>query len=179
MVRHDRADPDFSITAIHGIDRVRFVARSDYDELRFRYREHPSRGPGVTDALLDARLASGATAALSFCPLGGAVLERLAVHAEGHTFLLHIPMWNGFDAPGRLQHVRDGRLVADLPGDTAGEAAEFELGGFYGEHLAFFEALAAGRPPEPGLGASRQSVEVAEAMRARAGDYRRGGARPA
>lgn len=166
MVRHDRNDPDFSITAIHGIDLVRFLARTDYDEASFRYRAHPSRGPGVADMLIDARLASGATASLGFSPVGGAVLERLVVHAEGHTFLLRIPMWNGFDAPGRLEHLASGSLAEDRPG---GDAAEFELGGFYGEYLAFFEAIEAGRAPEPGLVASRQSVEVAEALRARKG----------
>jgi myo-inositol 2-dehydrogenase/D-chiro-inositol 1-dehydrogenase len=171
MARHDRNDPDFSITAIHGIDLVRSLARADYDEIAFRYRAHPGRGPGVADALLDATLASGATASLGFFPVAGAVLERVTVHAEGHTFLLRIPMWNGFDAPGRLEHLRDGALVEDVPG---GEATEFELGGFYGEYEAFFGALAAGRPPEPDLAASRQSVEVAEAMRARRGGYRRG-----
>jgi myo-inositol 2-dehydrogenase / D-chiro-inositol 1-dehydrogenase len=173
MTRHGRDDPDFSTTAIHGVDLVRFLARADYDEVGFRYRAHPSRGPGVADLLLDARLASGATASLGFFPQGGAVLERVTVHAEGHTFLLRIPMWNGFDAPGRLEHLDAGALVESAAG---GDAAEFELGGFYGEYLAFFEALEAGRPPEPGLFATRQSVEVAEAMRGRAGAYRRGGA---
>ena len=45
MTRVDRRDPDFSVTAIHGIDAVRFLARSDYAHVRFRYQEHPTSGP--------------------------------------------------------------------------------------------------------------------------------------
>ena len=38
MVRVDRRDPDFSTTAIHGIDAVRYLAGSDYASGRFRYQ---------------------------------------------------------------------------------------------------------------------------------------------
>jgi hypothetical protein len=37
--------------------------------------------------------------------------------------------------------------------------------------LAFFEAIEAGRAPEPGLVASRRSVEIAEALGARKSGY--------
>jgi len=37
MTRVDRRDPDFSITAIHGLDAVRYLAGADYAEARFRY----------------------------------------------------------------------------------------------------------------------------------------------
>jgi hypothetical protein len=65
------------------------------------------------------------------------------------------------------RHFEGGRLVEDLGGDQIGDGtALFELGGFYRETAAFLDAVEAGRAPSPGLRDSRQSVEVAEHVRA-------------
>jgi hypothetical protein len=67
----------------------------------------------------------------------------------------------------------DGRLADEVDGDRCGDGtALFELGGFYRETAAFLDALAAGRPPSPGLRESRQSVEIAERIRERRDEYR-------
>ena len=100
MTRVGRRDPDFSTTAIHGIDAVRYLAGSDYAEIRFRYQALPGAGPGVANIFLDAVMASGASAHLAFCPVAGVVVERAAVHGRDHTFYAQVPMWDGFDAPG-------------------------------------------------------------------------------
>jgi predicted dehydrogenase len=168
MTRVDRRDPDFSTTAIHGLDAVRFLGGADYAEAHFRYHEQPALGPGVAHMFVDAVLTSGATAHLAFCPTAGAVVERATVHAGGHTFFLRIPMWGPLDSPGHLQHVDRGQVVADLAGDRLGGAADAcVLGGFYGEYEAFLADLAAGRTPSPSLRESRQSVEIAECLRRR------------
>ena len=54
MTRVERRDPDFSTTAIHGLDAVRYLAGCDYAQARFRYRELPDLGPGVASILVDA-----------------------------------------------------------------------------------------------------------------------------
>jgi hypothetical protein len=127
----------------------------------------------VANILVDAVMASGATAHLAFCPVAGVLVERATAHARGHTFSLHVPMWSGVDSPGRLWHFAGGTLAADLTGDDVGDGtALFELGGFYRETIAFLDALAAGRVPSPSLCESRQSVEIAERIRHRAGEYR-------
>ena len=168
LTRVDRRDPDFSTTAIHGIDVVRYLAGADYAHARFLYREMPELGSGVANTFVDATMTSGATAHLAFCPVAGVVVERAVVHARGHSFYLHVPMWGGADSPGRLQHFEGGRLVEDLDGATVGDGtALFELGGFYRETAAFLDALEAGRAPSPGLRDTRQSVEVAAHIRAR------------
>jgi myo-inositol 2-dehydrogenase / D-chiro-inositol 1-dehydrogenase len=173
MTRVERRDPDFSTTAIHGLDAVRYLAGCDYAEARFRYREIPELGAGVANILVDAVMTSGATAHLAFCPVAGVVVERAGVHAHGHTLFLHVPMWNGVDSPGRLWHFEGGRLVAELGGDRVGDGtALFELGGFYRETVAFLDAVTAGRTPTPSLRESRQSVEIAECLRARRETYR-------
>jgi hypothetical protein len=96
------------------------------------------------------------------------MVERATAHAHGHTLSLHVPMWSGIDAPGRLWHFAGGKLVADLTGDRTGDGtALFELGGFYRETVAFLDAVEAGRSPSPSLRESRQSVAIAEHVRAR------------
>jgi myo-inositol 2-dehydrogenase/D-chiro-inositol 1-dehydrogenase len=172
MTRVERRDPDFSTTAIHGLDAVRYLAGCDYAEARFRYRELPELGPGVADILVDAVMASGATAHLAFCPVAGVVVERATAHAHGQTLFLQVPMWSGIDSPGRLWHFVDGRLAADLGGDRLGDGtALFELGGFYRETAAFLDDLASGRAPSPSLRESRQSVEIAQHVRERRQEF--------
>jgi myo-inositol 2-dehydrogenase/D-chiro-inositol 1-dehydrogenase len=170
MVRVARRDPDFSTTAIHGVDAVRYLAGSDFAEVRFRYQELPELGAGVANIFMDAVLAAGATAHLAFCPVSGVVVERAEAHAHGHTFFVEVPMWGAFDSPGRLQHLSGGVLREDLRGDAT--RASFEQGGFFDETAAFLDALRAKRAPSPDLGAVRQSMAVAEAIRERRSEYR-------
>lgn len=173
MTRVDRRDPDFSVTAIHGIDAVRYLAGSDYAQARFRYRELPELGPGVANIFIDAVMASGATAHLAFCPVAGVLVERTAIHALDHSFFVNVPLWNAFDSPGRLQHVERGTLAAEITGSAVSGGGEaFELGGFHAEYEAFLDDLAAGRPPSPSLREARQSVAIAEQIRLRREEFR-------
>jgi predicted dehydrogenase len=173
MTRVERREPDFSTTAIHGLDAVRYLAGCDFAEARFRYKELPELGSGVANILVDAVMRTGATAHLAFSPVAGVLVERACAHAHGQSFFLHVPMWSGVDSPGRLFHHSGGRLTAELAGDEVGDGtAPFELGGFYRETVAFLDALAQGRVPSPSLRESRQSVEIAERIRQRAAEYR-------
>jgi myo-inositol 2-dehydrogenase / D-chiro-inositol 1-dehydrogenase len=172
MVRVNRRDPDFSTTAVHAIDAVRFITASDFAEVSFRYQGLSGLGQGVANIFMDAVMRSGVTAHLGFCPVAGVVVERAEVHARDHSLFVEIPMWNGYDSPGRLVHLERGTVVEDIPGACGEGAAPVVLGGFYGEYEAFFQSLAAGRAPAPALEATRQSVEVAEAMRARKREWR-------
>ena len=173
MTRTGRRDPDFSVTAIHGIDAVRFIAGSDYAHARFRYAPLPGLGDGVANIFMDATMTSGATAHLAFCPVAGVVVERASVHALDETFYLNIPMWAAFDSPGRLQHLVRGTLSEEVSGASLPDGTSlFEAGGFHAEYVAFLDALDAGRSPSPGLRESRQSVAIAERIRHREGEYR-------
>jgi myo-inositol 2-dehydrogenase/D-chiro-inositol 1-dehydrogenase len=172
MTRVDRREPDFSTTAIHGLDAVRFLADADYEEARLRYREWPALGPGVANIFVDAVMTSGATAHLAFCPVAGAVVERTTIHAGAHTLFVRIPMWGRLDSPGRLQHLARGEVTADIGGEERGGTEPCVLGGFYGEYEAFLGDVAAGRTPSPGLRQSRQSVQIAECVRRREKEFR-------
>ena len=168
IVRVNRRDPDFSTTAIHGIDAVRYLSGADYAQARVRYQDLPALGEGVANIFVDALLTSGATAQLSFCPVAGVVVERACVNAFDHTFFLEVPMWSGFDAPGRLQHLERGVLVEELRGEPTDS---FVQGGFAAEVASFLDAVRAGRRPAPGLAETRQSLELAEVLRARREEY--------
>ena len=173
MVRVERREPDFSTTAIHGLDAVRYLAGCDYAEARFRYQEMTELGPGVANVFVDAVMTSGATATLAFTPVSGVLVERAAAHARGHSLYVHVPMWGGADSPGRLTHFVEGRLAEEVTGDQCGDGtAQFELGGFYRETVAFLDAVSQKREPTPGLRESRQSVAIALSMRERRSEYR-------
>jgi len=173
MTRVDRRDPDFSVTAIHGIDAVRFITRSDYSDVRFRYVPQPELGPGVANVFMEALMTSGASAQLAFCPVAGVVVERATVHARDQTLFLSIPMWAAFDSPGRLQHLVKGELSGEVSGDDLPDGtALFEAGGFHAEYVAFLDALEGGRALSPGFRESRQSVAIAEHIRRREREYR-------
>lgn len=173
FTRTGRADPDFSTTAIHGIDAARFLAGSDYREIRFHYQPLPRHGPTVANVFLNAIFENGMTAQLNFCPMAGEVVERVTLHADDQTFRLHLPIGNSRDAPGRLQRMRKNECLLDVPCEiTVGGGALFEASGFYGENAAFFDAVRAGTRPEPNLSQVRQSVEVMECFRERVAVYR-------
>lgn len=172
FTRVGRADADFSLTAIHGIDGVRHIAGSNYAHIRFSYLELPQFGPTTANILMDCRLVSGATAHLEFCPMSGVVVERATAYAHDHTFYLHIPVWDAFDSPGRLQHLAKGQLLCDVSGREVSDGPEaFEMMGFYAENASFFDDLRAGRHPAGDLRAVRQSVQVAQCIRERQSQY--------
>ena len=64
-------------------------------------------------------------------------------------------------------------LKRDVKGDEWTDSRlPFVQGGFFGEYVAFLDALREGRAPSPSLKEARQSVAVAECIRERKGEYR-------
>ncbi len=168
FTRVGRSDPDFSTTAIHGIDTARFLAGSDYREIRLRYQPLPHLGKGVANVALDALFQNGVTGHLQFCPTAGETAERITVQADDQTFHLHLPIWGALDYPGRLRHLRKNASLLDTPCEVAVNGGEgFVVNGFYGEVAAFLDAVRAGARPTPDLKESRQSVAVMESYRLR------------
>jgi len=160
---------DFSATAVHAIDSLRFLA-GDFAHIRFHYKEFPELGQ-VANFLLDGVMDSGATATLSIAPLTGLNVERTIIHAVDHTFCLNLNL--GPDAPGSLQHFEKGQLALNI------NAAEFShsiddtvLNGFEAQAVSFFEAVRGNRHPADTFASCRQSVAIMQAMRERQAEYR-------
>jgi myo-inositol 2-dehydrogenase/D-chiro-inositol 1-dehydrogenase len=167
MLRVDRRDPDFSLTAIHGIDTVRHLARCDYHDIFFRYQDVPGAGPGVANIFLDATLLGGAVASLEFLPVSGVAMERITVVTDGATWVLGMPI-GGVDGDGWLRRYSRGVLEWETSGPAvAGSLAPEVLGGFAEESAGFFDALRSGQRPAADFGTARQSVVVAQCIRER------------
>ena len=152
FIRYDfyrvaRFDEDFSDTAVHGIDAVRYIAGSDYKKVRFTYQPLPKYGAGVKNIYMDCIMESGLHAQLSFCPVTGLVVERATVHAEGNTWMANTPIWaEGYDRPGEVVHVRKSETVARVSGaDLCGSSEVYITNGFYNENKEFFDNVRAGR----------------------------------
>jgi predicted dehydrogenase len=176
--RVNRKDPDFSTTAIHGIDTVRYAAGCDYREIDFMYQEIPGYPEGVGNFFLQGKFVSGAAAQLSFCPFAGVNLERITVVARGggegnSVYKAMLPYGGSLDSPGRLLVYRGDALAEEVKGETlAGSTEIFETNGFYQEDSSFFDALRRGEQPAADLASAVQSVEIAEYIRRRKSRYR-------
>jgi myo-inositol 2-dehydrogenase/D-chiro-inositol 1-dehydrogenase len=167
-----RKDSDFSTTAIHGIDNVRFLAGSDYKHIHFSYQNLPQYGPTVVNIFMDCEFENGKTAQLSFCPVAGITCERITVHAYEHSFMMHVPMVGTIDAEGKLMHIQSNEIKLDISAKDVSDSTEmFVTNGFYGENASFFDDVRAGRKPVNDLKSSLQSVEVAECIRNRVREY--------
>lgn len=167
-----RADEDFSTTAIHGIDAVRFLSGSDFQSIRFRYQELPNIGKGVANIFMDCTFKSGAAAHINILPVSGTRIERYTVNAYDHTFFVEEPMWFDLDVPGRLIHRKQDNPIMDVTGEEVSDGNElFESCGFYYENKSFFDCLRSGKKPQPDLKSVLQSVEVAECLSKRCIEY--------
>lgn len=166
--RINRRDEDFSTTAIHGIDTAKFLAGSDFKRVDFSYQEMPELGKNVANIYLFCRFVSGATAQLSFCPNTGVSVERATVNTLDNTWFLNTPMFNEYDAPGRLTQLQNGKTLVDLSGDILlPDAKMFEMSGFYAENAFFFDHIQNKEPLEDDITTALQSVEVADCIRNR------------
>jgi predicted dehydrogenase len=172
MGRFKRTDPDFSTTAIHGIDAVKYIMDSNYSYVRFYYREIPELGQGVANIHMYCTFENGATANINFCPVSGAAIERARIDALENTFLLQLPMRNCYDSSGRLAYIRRNCVVTEINGNGLSDGNEtFAEGGFYYENASFFDSLISGQNPQE-IATTVQSVEVAECIRKRLPEYR-------
>jgi predicted dehydrogenase len=166
--RVNRRDNDFSTTAIHGIDTVRYIADSDYEEVHFFYQEMPGLGKDICNTVMQCRFVSGATAQLRFFPMTGIRLERITVNVKSDTYMALLPYQDSLDAPGRLLHYRDNALVKEISGgELCGSLEIFETNGFYREDEAFFDAIREGKQPVSQLRSAIQSVELGDCIRRR------------
>lgn len=170
MLRVGRKDPDFSTTAIHGIDVVKFLAGSEYKKVHFRYQELSHIGSNVANIHLDCEFKSGTFAQLDFLPVSGVDVERLEVNMDDNTFFLNTP--EGFDMPGKLLHIKKNDIMLEQDGkDISGSEEEFILHGFYNENESFLEDIRNGRKPAGDIQSGLQSVEIAECIRKRMKEY--------
>ncbi len=170
--RSGRKDDDFSTTAIHGIDSVMFLSGSNYKHITFQYQSIKYLGENVVNIFMFCEFESGATAHLSFCPINGAIMERIKVLANDNLFLLNLPVWGGIDSQGSLIHLVKKQVVKEITGDELVNPRDlFDANGFYGENKAFFDGLKSGKKMDHHITTTLQSVEIAHCIRERREEY--------
>lgn len=162
MVRVNRVEKDFHVTAIHAVDAVRWIAGAEYRSVQIGYQEVPGM-QGVENILLDCVFASGATARITICPVSGVVMERVAVYSRNHAFLTELPMGTDLSRGG-LAVYEKGLLQALRKSKQEDGPALFQTGGFYYENATFFDAIREGRIPSGSLEDAVQSVRIAECL---------------
>jgi len=147
LFRTNRFDEDFSDTAVHGIDAVRYLTDADYKKVHFTYQPLPEYGKNVRNIYMDCIMTSGVHTQLSFCPVAGIVIERAMVNAKDNTWIANIPIWGyGFDQPGELTHIRDNKTVKKISGTELCEINEVQFtNGFYYEVKEFLDNVKKGK----------------------------------
>lgn len=172
FIRVGRTDDDFSTTAIHGIDTVKFIAGSDYKNVSFGYSDIVYNDKKVTNIIMSGMSENGASVNLTFMPCGGCVVERITVNAIGYSFFLYLPVWGGADSPGKLICIKDGQEYKTIDGSELVEHYTLhESNGFYDESRIFFDELRSGKSPESDVISGMQSVEIAQCIRERKDCY--------
>jgi myo-inositol 2-dehydrogenase/D-chiro-inositol 1-dehydrogenase len=175
LSRYRRLEDNFEITAIHGIDTVRFLTEAEYQSVQFQYRAFPDRGNNVIDIHLYAHLDSGVTATLNFYPLCGAVMERMVVNSSDHTFLIEIPVWDSVDLPGKILVVEKNEVINTINLHHQRQQVEdFQRYGFYAEDAAFFNFLRGGEKAAPDISQVLGTAEIMECIRKKKNSYQAG-----
>ena len=162
MYRYNRTENIFWATAIHGFDLVRDLAGSDYKHIQVFYQDFPALGENVSNFFMYCTFKSGATAQLSFCPIGGINSEQAAINIKDHTFILDI----GYYTKGTLkQYTQNDQLIRDIKGEDLFTAERvYDYNGYYHENEDFFNDIRNGRYPAGDLTTCVQSMEVAEGI---------------
>jgi len=90
LIRYNRHDPDFSVTAIHAIDTAHYLAGSSYRHVELDYHKVVDACGCATNVTLRAECVSGAQIRLNIQPVAGHISETVAVHGNGQTLVLNL-----------------------------------------------------------------------------------------
>ncbi|MFS0727542.1 Gfo/Idh/MocA family protein [Paenibacillus sp. 1P07SE] len=171
MVRY-RRHYDFTTTAIHCIDAIRYLAGADYDRIQFHYTELPEDSDHAVNVSMLAVMRNGTTAQLMILPTAGATIERASVHLRNVSYYLRLPLTGSVDEEGELLAFESKKVSARFTNtDYPGEAEPYQTNGFYREIAAFLDGIASGEPVGVEVADVLQSVVVAACMRRREPEY--------
>lgn len=164
MMRFDRWDRDFSTTAVHAIDAVRFLAGSPLQMARIAYQPLKQGGRETVAISVELECGSGSRERLEIQPVTGFNAEFVRMHAVGQSLSIRVPYPGRSLGEGSVEHWRGDALVATFS-DTGGDAPE-NLG-IVEETRVFLEAVRSGTGFRPSLQECCQQMELMEAIRLR------------
>ena len=166
FVRKGRKDVDFSTTAIHGIDTVRYLSGSEYKRVHLLYQDLMFDNKEVTNIKMNAEMKNGSTTSATFIPCGGCVMERITVNLCGYSLFVQLPIAGGIDIPGKLVCMKNGKIYKTILGEElVQEYTLHESNGFYNESRIFFDELRQGKWPVSDVITGQTSVAIAQCIR--------------
>ena len=165
QLRPARADADFSTTAIHAIDALRWLCDDDYASLDIRYGSCGSQGQSGTFHI-QGQMSRGAIVELTVVPQAGRTAETYTLHAAGQTLTAEL----GIGGAGQVTVYHADKVRT--PAVRTPSSARHDQDGFYQEVAAFLNAVRADKPlPGPSVRECVQSVAVMEALATRRRRY--------
>jgi myo-inositol 2-dehydrogenase/D-chiro-inositol 1-dehydrogenase len=164
MLRFDRWDPDFSTTAVHAIDAVRFLAGSPFRTARLNYQPLTRDSREAAGISLELECVSGLLVRVGILPVAGCNTESAKIHTVGQTLAIKLPYPGKIPGDGTVEHWRGDELVTSF--SDAGSDAPEKMG-IVDETKAFLAAVRAGTGFTPGLEDCQQQVALMEAIRLR------------
>ncbi len=163
MIRHERWDADFSTTAVHAIDAVRFLAGAPFRAAVVTRVGGQRRGE-VEAMNLDLAIecVGGLRARIAIRPVAGLNAETAVIHGLGQTLKMEIPFPGQPCTEGRVEHWRACKRIETFSDEGL---AAVEKMGIYEETRAFLVAVRSGVRPQPTLEDCIQQVALMEALR--------------
>lgn len=178
MCREGRRNEDFTTTAIHGIDCIRFLMGRDFEVLDFHYQEDLQ--DQNTNFYVSGWFSDNIHVDMRFLPCAGAVTERICIYTKGKQFYLNLPVWSGttyvpgFDHPGQLTAAQGEKVLLHVTGAELSSCTDgYVLNGFYDEDKLVIQQILDHAETCFPVAGSLQSVDVAAAMRERKRAYRK------
>lgn len=172
MYRKGRYYDDFSTTAIHAVDVVKYIAGADYKDANITYQHLPEFCETAKNIYLNGTMENGTVVQITMVPSSGSVVERITVNTVGGSYFAELPFWGNIDSPGKLTYVSEGTLKEVITGDMLSDSTDmFEVSGFYDENRLFFEHLRNGGERICDLASAIQSVEIEHMIRTNAEIY--------
>ena len=164
LYRVDRCDENFATTAVHAVDTVKYLVKSNYKEIQVQYTDIVHNNLPVTNIMMNCRFENGITAQINIFPVCGIVAERATVLGEDNTFYLKLPVWGAYDSPGILEHMYKSKLIYQRTGDYE---SMFESNGFYDEDTVFLDCIKNNVMPADTIDTAIQTVEIMELIEKR------------
>lgn len=169
MIRMNRTEPFFYVTAIHGIDIVRFLIDSDYESCDFMYQDLPDLGENCYNMHIMTHFESGATGYLSFLVQSGFITERATATCRNKAFILQTPIWDGADTPGSLKEYKEKKCSQEIIFE---KEKMFITNGFYDEVVSFLNSIKTGNQNHhASINTALQSMEIADCLKNRVKHY--------
>lgn len=162
MIRCNRWNEDFSTTAIHAIDMLRFLARSPIARSELRFQSQADQGRSAANVRLEGETAAGTRIALNILPTAGRNAESIRIHGVDWSLEIHVPASPLADDHGALELWSAGKRILAF---DDGSIEMIERMGICAEFDAFLEAIARDVPVTPRLSECVQQVALMEAIR--------------